>query len=224
MLLTMLLGTSSAAWACLIVTAGEFALDASAEDAQPPVLEEKDSSIRVTRGYGPFCAADGSISSSSCGDLGVIGVSISAAWDEAAPELVEDGTLQIQAGVGYRLRVVSGTPPDGFWLPEAPQGAFWSSGNASFSLVWGDGATDEQEPFAFELGIRAVDLAGNESSEELILTISDPGTRAEDGSCWGVLGDGAEADGGKSLGCAAAGRQGLLLALLGGLLGLGRRR
>lgn len=206
-------------WACSFASPGELVVDNTLADDTPPVLEEKDTAIQISRGVGPTCLEGDIQSSTSCDDLGVISLSLAAATDAESPFEADENKVQV--GVGYRLRVVSGTLPDGLSLSEVPSRAFFSEGRASISLIWIDGAEDEQEPFSLILGVQAVDLAGN-LSEEIEIPIEDPGSREEDGSCW----EEAEST---SKGCAALAPPrpralGVGALLLLGLVALRRRR
>ncbi len=102
--------------------------------------------VGITRGRGPRDVGC-SQQVSSCDDMGVIELSVSAADDRSpADEL------------GYRLSLASGELPAGLQLPA---GAVRAE-RGLIVLPWSDGASDDQEAFSFELSLVAVDLAGNE--------------------------------------------------------------
>jgi hypothetical protein len=65
--------------------------------------------------------------------------------------------------VGYRLVLVSGTLPDGLYLPVDPVRAYErSTAMHAIQLAWDDGETNDQEPLDFTLDVIPIDLAGLE--------------------------------------------------------------
>jgi hypothetical protein len=119
---------------------------AHAADASPPTAPIVTiQSIR--RGKGPERQGC-SQTASSCDDLGMIILQVSATDDQTET-----------ASLGYRIELVSGSLPSDLSLPETAVRPATSEG---LLLYWGDGNTDEQEALDFTLSIRAVDLAGNE--------------------------------------------------------------
>ncbi len=72
---------------------------------------------------------------------------------------VDDRTQSSE--IGYQIRFIDGDLPDG--MHEEEFAGTFAQGDLVF--VWADGATDDQEPFGFILGVSAVDLAGNVGSE-----------------------------------------------------------
>jgi hypothetical protein len=172
-------------------------VDDPSDTVAPTAPGEK--SVGVVRGVGPECVGV-SCSSSSCDDLGRIDVQLDASDDDvSAPE-----------NIGYRMRVVEGTLPDGLTVDETRRADSVSGGVARLTLLWVDEAVDEQEPFDFVLGVASVDEAGNEG-EELTIALSDPGRAA--GGC-------ATAGGGGGAGALALG---LLAAAARGRRAGGRR-
>lgn len=196
----LLLAAPRPADACSIVVPGSFAVDPVLEGTEttPPTLDLSDARAHTSRGVGPTCVSGG-YASTSCDDIGSINLSFPSAG-APAPE----GDLD---SVGYLLRVVEGTVPDGFWLDTAPYAAFHHDGDATIPLIWIDGAEEAQEAFSFTLGVTPIDSAGNTGGEELLF-IDDPGNTG-DGSCAS-----------EALGCAhrSGGGGGWLLLLAAALL------
>lgn len=144
--MSLALMLSVAAWACSVAPDAPFETEPDPDDTvapQEPVLEALD----VRRGKGPESAGCGRAMTTSCDDIGFITLTF------AQPE----GDTHAADAIGYAIRFVGGTLPDGL---EAPEG-LWAG--PSLHLYWIDGATDDQEPFAFDVEIVAVDPAGNES-------------------------------------------------------------
>lgn len=108
--------------------------------------------------------------SSSCDDLGLI------AWKVA----LSDGTPP--CALGYEYELVSGAVPAGLTLPRqvgarcAPEIAA-----GGMILVWIDELRNDQDPFSFDLGIRAVDATGRKGPQT-VLRIADDG-RAQPLQC-----------------------------------------
>ena len=171
--LTALLLTSAVpeAAACLFEVPGTFELDPASNDAVSPGSPGEPATVRIGRGDGPVHYDNCISESTSCDWAGTISVAFVPAQDDRSPE---EGELSIQEGVGYFLRHVDGTLPDGLTVPEEPTAAFLREGVASILLLWRDGETAEQEPFEFTLGITPVDLAGNRGPE-LEVVIADAG-------------------------------------------------
>lgn len=100
-------------------------------------------------------------STTSCDDLGFLTLTF------PAPLPAET--------VGYAFEVLAGHPPDGL-LPSDPLRAITrQDGTHGLTLTWIDGATLEQEPLSFVLGIRTVDCAGNRSREVTRVLVRDSG-------------------------------------------------
>jgi hypothetical protein len=132
---------------------------------------------------------------SSCDDLGLITLQVSATDDQTET-----------ASLGYRIELVSGSLPSDLLLPETAVRPATSEG---LLLYWMDGNTDEQEALDFTLSIRAVDLAGN-AGPPTAVAVLDPGS----GGC-SVARHGPN----DSPGTVAA-----VLFVIAGLLRRGRRR
>ncbi len=148
-------------------------------------------SVLITRGRGPVCE-DGACASTSCDDRGVISLQFSPAVDDRTPS----------ESMGYRAVLLEGALPETLWLSEDAH-----LGPDRLTLLWTDGATDEQEPLDFTLGLISVDLAGNESAAAEVWIVDD--------------GRSASAE---PTGCAAAAASGLAAILLAALPALLRRR
>ena len=121
--------------ACSVVTPGDFEVDDTLDDANPPAAIEGEVSVSVKRGVGPVSSAGGVQGSSSCDDIGQLVLSWQAAVDAEAGE--GSGGYELQPGVGYRFAVVEGTLPDGLSIPQHAQSAFFDvdSGGASTIFV-----------------------------------------------------------------------------------------
>lgn len=155
--------------ACSFATGAAHEVVANPADTTAPSTPEAPE-LTVKRGVGPTCDAFGSCRSTSCDDIGLVELALPPATDDvSAPE-----------HVGYRLRVLDGTLPDGLTVDETRRADAISGDVATLALIWIDEATDEQEAFDFTLGVTAIDEAGNES-EEIAVAVSDPGREA--GGC-----------------------------------------
>ena len=113
----------------------------------------------IQRGRGPN--SDGS--GSSCDDIGVIVLKL----DQPTQD---DRTLPDK--IGYLWQVSDGQPPAELVPPSRPVRL---RDDGLLSLVWVDGATDEQEPLDFSVTVTAFDLAGNESQPSEPIHIQHPG-------------------------------------------------
>lgn len=89
--------------ACSVVTPGDFEVDDTLDDANPPAAIEGEVSVSVKRGVGPVSSAGGVQGSSSCDDIGQLVLSWQAAVDAEAGE--GSGGYELQPGVGYRFAV-----------------------------------------------------------------------------------------------------------------------
>lgn len=180
MLLSLLLLAASEAWACSFALPDAFSSTPDPNDTTPPSALAL-GSVDIYRGVGPERTLGG-WSSTSCDDLGWISIALSASDDTTA-----------EADLGLRVTLAGGTLPEGLGDPsgdlhltlagELPGG---------LTLVWIDEATDEQEPFDFDLELSALDAAGN-ASEPIVLNLQDPGSagrcsHAPRGAGWAALG------------------------------------
>src|SRR5688572_23423497 len=122
-------------------------LDAAEQkiDRQPPVQVEA-RVVSVVRGT----ARGGS----TCDDLGFIVIELVRVDDDRTP----------REKLGYRITRIEGTLPESGMLPSFALRVIPVPGKPlQFTLVWVDGATDNQESIDFTLAVTAVDMAGNES-------------------------------------------------------------
>jgi hypothetical protein len=181
-LITALWG-SAPAIACVYVAPADFVVDTTVEDDLPPATPVV-VGVAIGRGRGPEHLPNGGMSSSSCDSGGwiVLTVDRPSGFDPVD-------------GVGYRFEWVDGTLPDDFVLrdPAAPpiQGP-------ELAFHWEDGATEQQEAFAFTLAIVPVDLAGNEGIPLEVL-VADEGRAASASDVTGC----STVAGTTTLGCAA---------------------
>ena len=121
-------------------------MELGTDDMPPGPVTASQSFVR--RGTGPSRGATDPVST-SCDYIGTLRIEILRARDNRTPPEM----------LGFRLRVTGGILPDGLRIPSH---TIRAAGGKSIALRWPDGATDDQEAFDFELGIVAVDLAGNE--------------------------------------------------------------
>ena len=107
------------------------------------------SDVSVKRGTGPRgngCHA----TASSCDDIGVITLHVAATDDRTPP-----------GDMGFAVSVASGDAPADL----SPLGQSVAVGaDGTLTLIWLDGATNDQEEISWELTVRAVDKAGNISA------------------------------------------------------------
>lgn len=118
--------------------------------------------VDLRRGKGPTVGEDGSVSVSSCDDLGWISLRVEVARDDRTPD----------DELGYLVRHVDGDLPEGMRLSE--NAVRHPSGQ--LVLHWIDGASDQQEPIDFAVSVVVVDLAGNESEPSEPVRIRHQGT------------------------------------------------
>jgi|SRR5262245_17758268 len=136
-------------------------LDATEQrlDHQPPG-QVVATLVSIGRGRAPGPNAN------SCDDLGTIRIELLRFEDDRTP----------QEKLGYVVKLAEGTLPEHWLLQDTPYRILPDrDGRLRFTLVWIDGATDEQEPIDFSLVVSAVDLAGNEGPPSLPIRIRHPG-------------------------------------------------
>lgn len=158
----------SVAEACSSVYRGHE-LDAAEQqiDRQPPAAAQVPADVvRVLR--------RGIRSDSSCANMGLVQIAFKGAKDDRTP----------RERIGYRIKHVAGTLPDGLSLPSYAQFATPEAGDVSgevflLSLVWGDPATSDQGAIDFTIALTAVDLAGNESAPSSPIRIRHPGGKPD---------------------------------------------
>jgi hypothetical protein len=163
MVLTLLLLAVPDTFACSFVLGDPHAITANPEDTTAPTAPA-DIEGRLHRGVGPTQGLFGA-SSSSCDDLGWIELELDVAVDD----------VSATENVGYQLRILDGSLPDGLQVEETRRIDFLNGDRGVLTLLWVDGATDEQESFDFTLGIAAVDEAGN-VGEEVTVALADAGS------------------------------------------------
>jgi hypothetical protein len=150
------------AWCCEVASPSPLVIDPAeqAVDVTPPgqvsvVVPQ------LKRGVGPSGSGCGSQTATSCDDLGRLTLRVAApAEDRTAPEQL-----------GYRIRVVAGTPPSGLTFPDGAVVQYaWG-----LDFAWIDGATNDQEPIDFVIDVAAVDRAGNQGPPSAPVRIADGG-------------------------------------------------
>lgn len=135
-------------------------VDAAAQqvDRTAPTLAPAPA-VKVQRGTSPQHGCTGTLSS-SCDGSGSIAITPTVADERALP-----------AEIGFRMRLLSGSLPQGLNLPGGDVRA--RSGGLYFH--WDDGYEADHEEFSFTLEIIAVDTAGNPSPPVQVV-ISDGGS------------------------------------------------
>lgn len=111
--------------------------------------------ISITRGHGPARSGCSS-TASSCDDIGAITFTLSATDDRTPAEKM-----------GFRLTARRPATLEGFF----PVGMDVRLFEGLMAVRWLDGATNDQESLDFELEVRAIDLAGNVSTEPAIIKV-----------------------------------------------------
>jgi hypothetical protein len=139
--------------ACSIITS-PHELDPQEQliDRTPPERIEA-TVARIGRGRGPVVQEDGTVTGTSCDDVGSVGLKLKfiPKDDRTAPEKL-----------GYRFIHVGGVLPEGLQISDHATHDLRM--NEELFLHWGDGAIDNQESIEFAIAIIAVDLGGNESA------------------------------------------------------------
>lgn len=153
---------ASAALACSIVLV-PHELDPQEQLIDKTAPERIEATVKqITRGRGPTAGPDGTISMSSCDDIGTVVLAFE-------PEPKDDRTSADK--LGYLLIHTGGELPSSFLLSDKPVRA-----QEEFRFYWIDGATDEQEPLEFAVSLVAIDLAGNKSEPSEPIWIRHPGS------------------------------------------------
>lgn len=160
--LLAVLGAAQASACVLIVDPHPTSLWERIWDWTPPAALPSAPDVRVRRGVGP--EVDGDVAySTSCDDIGYVQLTFSEPR-ESGGEVV-----------GHAFEVLSGQAPAGFLHTQPLRTIRHRDGTRTLTLAWIDGATYEQEPLAFVLGIRTVDRAGNKSRDMTAVLVRDPG-------------------------------------------------
>lgn len=124
--------------------------------------------VSIVRGRGPRLHGDGTASSLSTDDLGMIRLMVAGMEDsDAAP-----------TEMGLRIVVVDSLTELGRNIrPRGDVGPKYSKADGGWPLLlsWIDGGTDKQEPIALRILFYALDSAGNVSATADTLDLSDPG-------------------------------------------------
>ncbi|MDG1483482.1 MAG: hypothetical protein P8R54_28080 [Myxococcota bacterium] len=157
--------------ACLFVVPEPHQLDPSelGIDVTAPDTVDR-TTVLISRGRGPVCV-DGACASTSCDARGVLSVEFSPASDDRTSS----------EAMGYRAVLLEGALPDTLTLGENAV-----LGPDRLNLLWTDGATAEQEPLDFTLGLIAIDLAGNESAPAEVWVADDGRSAAAATGCAAV--------------------------------------
>ncbi|MBM4362611.1 MAG: hypothetical protein FJ104_08010 [Deltaproteobacteria bacterium] len=158
---------AASALACSFSPPEARTADATVDDGTLAPARPVVTGVTLLRGYGSECVDRGGF---TCSDIGVVHLELAPAADDRTPP----------GGIGYRLVVVGGSLPEGFFgFPNEP---FLASAEGLWGF-WVDGANDAQEPVDFTLTLAAVDAAGNESVPSAPLRVHDPGRTAATDEC-----------------------------------------
>lgn len=160
--------------ACSFAALPEHQIDPLANDIEAPQAPEL-IDVAVKRGKGSGIGEG----ASSCDDLGTITVRLTPGADDQTPPDM----------MGYRVRVISSDFAIGEQV-SVPQELVRLDGGGGLFFLWVDGATDEQEAISLTLGVRSVDLGGNESEIETQIVIEDDGASASGCQAGGSSGGG----------------------------------
>lgn len=177
-----LLFSAGEAFACSLLGPEVLAVAPDPSDLEAPAAPAL-VAIDVRRGVGPRGGM-----ATSCDDLGFVTITVARPDDD--PDLDD--------AVGYHLALVDGVLPEGLTLSDDA----WLG--PDLSLIWIDGATDDQEALSFTLSLTPSDAAGN-LGEPLLVDVADPGSVG-------------------SVGCDALGGRGSAAWVLGAAALLRRRR
>lgn len=136
-------------------------------DITPPERVSADL-LRISRGHGPKVHENGTMSASSCDDIGMVVLKFRAAPKD---DRTQPGRL------GYLVVLTGGKLPEGFSLSDTANRDL--DGNNEYLLHWLDGASDEQEALEFAVSIVVVDLAGNRSVPSEPIWVRHPGRKVK---------------------------------------------
>lgn len=156
---------SSQAEACKPALAKRWEVAPQVDGGTSPPAAPMLAEVSVRRGVGPEGAGCGQQVSSSCDDIGFIGIRLTPSADDLTPA----------TGIGYKAFLVAGSPPGG--LRNLGETVLLASDN-TWMFHWIDGNTDSQEAIDFTLVFVAVDAAGNESEPSMEIRIQHGGDEA----------------------------------------------
>lgn len=161
-------GAGGIAFACLVgapahkVDPGKIGVDVVA----PPRPDVE--VVSVVRGQGPRIHADGTATSVSTDDLGMVRLKVA--------ELIDDDSLPSE--MGLRIVVPDSLSELGRQLgPSGDVRPSFSKSDETWEiwLAWVDGSEDKQEPISLQVLVYAIDAAGNVSAMADTLALVDPG-------------------------------------------------
>jgi hypothetical protein len=115
----------------------------------------------IRRGRGEQWEGGCTWSSTSVDGAGILRIELVPPEDDRTPPEM----------IGYRLEVLDGDVP-----PDLLPGYDVLADEGVIILIWGDGASDDQESLDFRLSIRAIDLGGNVGSDVEEMEFRHPGT------------------------------------------------
>jgi MYXO-CTERM domain-containing protein len=170
-LLTLALAAAGAAGvsrahACSVPGPQALAIDGTHVGAAPGAVGEV--TYTVTRGKGPKGSGCGSVSESSCDDIGGVALHFKASVDPDSD----------RRAVGYRVRLVSGVVPTGVPIIAEPMLPFFDDAAATEATIyfhWSDGETDDQERIDFSITLTPVDANGNEGPTSPVVRVVNDG-------------------------------------------------
>jgi hypothetical protein len=160
------------------------------EGAAPPPLEVFD--VRIERGFGQGCGA-----LNSCAGTGKILFRIRPS----------SGTYST-CSFAYAIELAAGALPEGLLLPpRIGAGCVGDMLSGGMYFTWDDGAQNEQDPFAFELRLMALDAAGEVGPATTARFAHDGSPRMASAGCDAGVSPSVSSEGmGRSdSGCAVAG-------------------
>ena len=158
------LASVASAHACSLVSTPHV-LDPEEQKIDRKAPDRIDASVaRVVRGRGSVAHEDGTMSATSCDDMGSVVLALASRPndDRTPPDKM-----------GYRIIRVDGKLPEGAEVSASATRDL--SPDNELTFYWIDGATDDQEPIELAVAIVAVDLAGNESEPSAPVWIRHPG-------------------------------------------------
>jgi len=122
-----------------------------------------DVTYTAQRGVGPRKSGCSGHMGTSCDGTGSVSLHFKPATDP-------DSDAQ---SVGYRIRLVSGSLPQGLHIPDGPVHS-----DGDIALIFDDGAEDDQEPIDFSVTITPTDANGNEGPTSPVIRVTNAGRDA----------------------------------------------